>query len=69
MVDAGTLNYTQCIVAVVLTATFFPCFANVVAVCKEMGIKTGITMALAINVSSFVLASILNLILISIFGR
>ncbi|MFC1675445.1 ferrous iron transport protein B [Planctomycetota bacterium] len=69
MVNAGTLNYTQCIVAVVLTATFFPCFANVVAVCKEMGVKTGIAMALAINMSSFVLASILNLILISIFGR
>jgi len=69
MVDAGELNYIQCIVAVVITTMFVPCFANIVAMCKEMGTKTGIAMALAINVSSFILAGILNWILIFTIGR
>ncbi|MCK4790468.1 MAG: ferrous iron transport protein B, partial [Desulfobacteraceae bacterium] len=37
MVDAGALNYVQCIVTVVITTMFVPCFANVVAMCKQMG--------------------------------
>lgn len=69
MVDAGALNYIQCIVTVVITTMFVPCFANVVAMCKQMGIKTGLTMALAINTSSFILAGILNWILIFTIGR
>ena len=69
MVDAGALNYIQCIVAVVITTMFVPCFANIVAMCKEMGARTGIAMALAINISSFVLAGILNWILILTIGR
>jgi len=68
MVDAGALNYVQCIVTVVITTMFVPCFANVVAMCKQMGAKTGIAMALAINMSSFVLAGILNWILIFTIG-
>jgi ferrous iron transport protein B len=69
MVDAGALNYVQCIVTVVITTMFVPCFANVVAMCKQMGAKTGIAMALAINISSFILAGILNWILIFTIGR
>jgi ferrous iron transport protein B len=69
MVDSGALNYVQCIVTVVITTMFVPCFANVVAMCKQMGIKTGLAMALAINVSAFILAGILNWILIFTIGR
>ena len=69
MVDAGALNYVQCIVTVVITTMFVPCFANVVAMCKQMGIKTGLAMALAINISAFILAGILNWILVFTIGR
>jgi ferrous iron transport protein B len=69
MVDAGELNYVQCIVTVVITTMFVPCFANVVAMCKQMGIKTGLAMAFAINISAFILAGILNWILIFTIGR
>ena len=69
MVDAGALNYVQCIVAVVITTMFVPCFANIVAMCKEMGAKTGLAMAVTINLSSFVLAGILSWILIFTIGR
>jgi ferrous iron transport protein B len=69
MVDAGALNYIQCIVTVVITTMFVPCFANIVAMCKQMGVKTGLAMALAINISSFILGGILNWILIFTIGR
>ncbi len=69
MVDAEELNYVQCIVTVVITTMFVPCFANVVAMCKQMGIKTGLAMAFAINISAFILAGILNWILVFTIGR
>ncbi len=69
MVNSGALTYIQCIVTVVITTMFVPCFANVVAMCRQMGVKTGISMALAINMSSFVLAGILHWILVFTIGR
>ena len=69
MVDSGALNYVQCIVTVVITTMFVPCFANVVAMCKQMGVKTGLAMAFAINISAFILGGILNWILIFTIGR
>jgi len=68
MVNVGSLNYIQSIVAVVITTMFVPCFANIVAMCKEMGVKTGIAMAIIINISSFMLAGILNWILLFTIG-
>lgn len=65
MVDAGKLNFVQCIVTVVITTIFVPCFANIVAMCKQMGVKTGLAMAVTINASAFVLAGVLNWILIA----
>ena len=69
MVDSGSLNYVQCIVTVVITTMFVPCFANIVAMCKQMGIKTGLAMAFVINISSFILGGVLNWILIFTIGR
>ncbi len=69
MVDSGSLNFIQCVVAVTITTMFVPCFANIVAMCKQMGVKTGIAMAVAINLSSFILAGILNWILVFTIGR
>ena len=69
MAGSGAMNFVQVIVAVVITTMFVPCFANIVAMCKELGVKTGIAMAMAINISSFILAGILNWILIFTIGR
>jgi ferrous iron transport protein B len=69
MVDEGSLNFIQCIVAVTITTMFVPCFANIVAMCKEMGVKVGLSMTAAINLSSFVLAGILNWILVFSVGK
>jgi len=64
MVNRGALTYVQTITAVVITTMFVPCFANIVAMCREVGVKTGLIITAAINVSSFILAGILNWILI-----
>ena len=69
MVDSGALNFIQCVVAVTITTMFVPCFANIVAMCKQMGVKTGLAMVVAINISSFILAGILNWILVFTLGR
>lgn len=67
LIRKGQMNYVQCIVAVVLTTMFVPCFANIMAMIKEVGIKDALVMVLAINVSAFVISGVLNSILITLF--
>ncbi|MBF0571452.1 MAG: ferrous iron transport protein B [Candidatus Omnitrophica bacterium] len=64
MVNAGSLNYVQSIVAVVVTTISFPCVANVTAIGREMGFKTAMAMAALIFISSFILAGALNWLLV-----
>jgi ferrous iron transport protein B len=64
MVDNGALSYIQTITAVVITTMFVPCFANIVVMCREVGVKTGLIITGAINISSFILAGILHWILV-----
>lgn len=68
MVNAGRLSYIQSIVAVVVTTTFFPCFTNIIAIGKEMGIRAAVVMSGLICISSFVLAGALRWILVLAFG-
>lgn len=69
LIQAGKLNYIQCIVAVTITTCFVPCFANIMAMIKEMGAKRALSMALAINASAFLIAGLLNWILLLTMGR
>jgi ferrous iron transport protein B len=64
LLDRGLLGYVQSIVAVTITIMFVPCFANIVAMCRQVGVRAGLVITLAINVSSFVLAGILNWVLL-----
>ena len=68
MQDAGMLTAIQSLVAVVITTMFVPCIANIVAMFKEAGIKAGIIMTAAINVSSFILAGGLRWFLVWVTG-
>ncbi|MDC7222987.1 MAG: nucleoside recognition domain-containing protein, partial [Spirochaetales bacterium] len=63
LADSGALTVRQTILAVVLTTMFVPCFANMVAMVKESGRKTGLLMILAINISSLILAGGLNFLI------
>ena len=67
LIEKGELNYVQCIVAVTITTMFVPCFANIMAMIKELGTKSALTMSVIINGSSFFIAGILNWILVVLF--
>ena len=69
LIKAGQLNYIQCIVAVAITTMFIPCFANIMAMIKELGVRRAITMAVIINASAFLIAGALNRILVFTIGR
>jgi len=67
LIQAGKLNYVQCIIAVTITTMFVPCFANIVAMIKQLGAKRALSMAVIINISSFLVAGFLNWLLVGIF--
>ena len=69
LIEKGELNYVQCIVAVTITTMFVPCFANIMAMIKQIGTKSALTMAVIINGSSFFIAGILNWILVVLFKQ
>jgi len=64
IIDKGLLDYRQCIVGVVITGVFIPCFANIAAMCKMLGTRAGILMAGAITICGIMIAGALNWILI-----
>ena len=64
MVERDALNYIQSIVAVVIVTMFVPCFNNVMAMIKELGLKAGLIQVVTINASAFLVGGILNWILI-----
>ena len=64
LIERGELNYVQCIVAVTITTMFVPCFANIMAMIKELGAKRALTMAVIINASAFMIAGLLNRLLL-----
>jgi len=67
LVQQGKLDYVQCIVAVTLTTMFVPCFANIMAMIKELGTKVALSMVFVINTTSFIIGGVLNWVLISVF--
>lgn len=57
---AGMLNFMQSVIAVVVTTMFVPCFANIVVMFKEAGVKAAVLMLIAINLSTILLGGALN---------
>jgi len=66
LVRTGQLDYVQCIVAVIITTTFAPCFATIMAISKEIGGKTTVAMLFSICLSAFVTAGALNWALVTL---
>ncbi len=67
LIEKGKLNFVQCIVAVTITTMFVPCFANIMAMIKELGAKRALIMTVIINMSAFLIAGGLNWALIAVF--
>ncbi|OHD73726.1 MAG: hypothetical protein A2177_06240 [Spirochaetes bacterium RBG_13_68_11] len=68
MVGTGAINASQAVVAVSITTMFVPCIANIVSMFRVLGWKAGLTETLAINVSAFALAGVLNHFLLLVGG-
>lgn len=68
LIDQGLLTYVQCIVAVTVTTMFVPCFANIGVMIKQLGARQALTMVVIINTSAFVLAGMLNWVLVNFIG-
>ncbi|MBF0337630.1 MAG: ferrous iron transport protein B [Nitrospirae bacterium] len=66
LIEKGQINYVQCIVAVVFTGMFIPCFANIGAMIKELGAKLAIYTVVGMSVSAVLLAGALNWVLVRI---
>ena len=60
LVKAGKLDYVQACVSVIIVTCFVPCFANLMAMIKELGMKTALTMASVIIVASILIGGAVN---------
>jgi len=69
LVKTGQLNYTQCIISVVITTMFVPCFANIMAMAKELGPKRAIACVIIINCTAILVAGSLNWVLLMLPGH
>jgi len=63
LAQAGELDYIQTIVAVIVMTGFVPCFANTMAIVKELGIKTALWMVASITATAFVIGGLVNFVL------
>lgn len=68
LIERGVLDYVQTIISVVLTTMFFPCFANIGSMIREIGAKRAMIMVVVITISSVLIAGIFNFVLRNIFG-
>ena len=69
LIEKGQLNYVQCIVSVTITTMFVPCFANIMAMMKQLGAKRAVASVIVINCTAILIAGILNWFLVTTVGR
>jgi ferrous iron transport protein B len=67
LIEKGQLDFVQSIVAVLLTTMFVPCFANIIVINRQIGIKKTMPMIASINVSAVSIAGAMSWILVSLF--
>ena len=57
------LDYVQATVGIIVLTCFFPCFANIMAMVKELGTRSALLMLLVIMLVSVIIGGMLNFIL------
>ena len=63
LVKAGQLDYIQACVSVIIVTCFVPCFANIMAMIKELGAKSALLMTFIITFASIMIGGIVNYLL------
>jgi ferrous iron transport protein B len=61
------LDYVQATVGIIVLTCFFPCFANIMAMVKELGTRSALLMLLVIMLVSVIIGGMLNVILRIVF--
>jgi ferrous iron transport protein B len=57
------LDYIQAIVGTIVLTCFFPCFANIMSIAKELGTRSALLMLLVITVVSVIMGGMINYLL------
>jgi len=60
LLKAGQIDYVQACVGTITISLFMPCFANVMAMIKELGWKAALLMVLVITGSSILIGGLIN---------
>lgn len=60
LLKAGQIDYVQACVGTITISLFMPCFANVMAMIKELGWKAALLMVLVITSSSILIGGLIN---------
>jgi len=60
LVKTGQLDYVQACISIIIVTCFVPCFANIMAMIRELGMKSALLMACIITVSSILIGGIVN---------
>ena len=60
MVDAGVMNHTQLVIAMVVTILFIPCVTNFMLIIKEQGIPRALTIICSVTTCAIVTGGIMN---------
>jgi ferrous iron transport protein B len=63
LVKAGQLDYIQACVSIIIVTCFVPCFANIMAMIKELGAKSALLMSFIITFASIMIGGIVNYLL------
>jgi ferrous iron transport protein B len=63
MVKQGELDAIQVIVSIIVLTLFIPCISNVMAIVKELKIRTALFMVLIITLTAFLIGGVINFIL------
>jgi ferrous iron transport protein B len=60
LLKSGQLDYVQACVITITITLFMPCFANVMAMIREIGLRAALFMVLVITISSILIGGMIN---------
>ena len=60
LLKSGQLDFVQACVGTITITLFMPCFSNIMAMIRELGMKEALFMALVITVSSIIVGGVVN---------
>ena len=60
MVDAGVMNHSQLVIAMVVTILFIPCVTNFMLIIKEQGAKRALAIIVSVTTCAFITGGIMN---------